>query len=460
MFSRPWAFWRRVQYLIGLSVLLFISTAGIYYGFIYTAPTCFDGVQNGLEAGIDCDGACLRICPFSVGNLDVKWARSFEVVPGQYNAVAYVVNPNKGAGVAELPYTFSLYDERGLITERSGLTVLPPNSVYPIFEGRIETNNRIPLQTQITFGDELVWLPAEEGSEQFEIVRRELSAVDSATPRLDAILRNDAFTEATNVEVIAIIFDASRNALTASRTEIPYFAGRSSENVVFTWRQPIAKTLRSCEVPTDVVLAIDLSGSMNDDGGEPPEPISSVLTAAEAFVSRLNTQDQISIVTYATEAEVLSSLTSNKENSIETIKKLSIKPEEEVGSTNTGDALKRTTEEISSSRHSENARKVLVLLSDGLATAPKEEPEAYALTAAEELKKTGTQIFTIGLGNKVNADFMRQIASGPDNYHFAPSVSTLSRVYETITAAICENGAAVVEIIPKTKTVFPPYTAP
>lgn len=457
MFSRPWALWRRVQYVVGLSVLLLLISTGFYYSFLYTAPTCFDGEQNGLEAGVDCDGSCLRICAFSVAEPNVEWVRSFEVVPGQYNAVAYVVNENQGAGVAELPYTFKLYDADGLIVERKGVTVLPPNSVYPIFEGRINTGDRIPLQTQIEFEENVIWLPAEAGSDQFEIVQRELAAVDSSAPRLDAVLRNDAFTEARDVEVVAIIFDGIRNALTASRTEIPYFGGRSSEEVVFTWRQPIAKTIRSCEVPTDVVLAIDLSGSMNDDGDTPPEPITSVLTAAEAFVSRLNTRDQVGVVTYATNADTVKTLTNDKMSVAETIQDLAIEPEEEVGSTNTGEALIRTMEEMSSSRHSPNARKVLVLLSDGLATAPEDEPEAYALTAADALKETGTQIFTIGLGDNVNADFMRRIASSENNYFFAPTVSTLSRVYESITAEICEDGPAVIEIIPKTKTVFPAF---
>ncbi len=450
---RPWAFWRRVEYGTGFGVFWILVFSFIYVQYFYAAPTCFDESQNGEERGVDCGGSCIRMCSFEVTKPTVAWARSFRVSDGQYNAVAYLDNKNKIAASPEVAYTFSLYDEQGLITERSGTTILPPDSSYPIFESRIDTGGRVPLQTFLEIGPIDLWLPAEAAVQQFTVTDRKLTGVD-ASPRLDAKLYNNSLTAADRVEVVATIFDRDGNALNASRTFVDNFDGRTEETVVFTWPEPIAKTLKSCEVPTDIVLALDVSGSMNNDSDNPPEPITSVKKAAESFVNRLGKNDQVSLVTFASDAVVASELTLAKSNVGAEIAALAIAPVEETGNTNTGDALLRAHEELTSIRHSVEARKVLVLLTDGLATAPEEEPEAYAVEAAGQVKASGIDIYAIGLGEQVNMDFVRSLATNELQAYRALGTADVNRIYETITSAICEEGPAVIQIVPKTKAAF------
>lgn len=451
--ERQWAFWRRVQYGTGFGVFWLFVFTFIYFANFHQPPNCFDGRQNGDERGLDCGGSCARICAFDVAAPSVQWARSFRVTEGQYNAVGYVQNTNRFAASPEVPYTLSLYDADGLIAQREGVTILPPDSVYPVFEARIQTNGRVPTQTFLEIGESTYWVASESGRDQFTVQSRTLTGAD-ARPRLEAQIYNNSLTEVNSVEVVATIFDARGNALTSSRTFIDDFAGRSSEVAVFTWPEPIAKTMRSCEVPTDVLMAIDLSGSMNNDGDTPPEPITSVLTAADAFTRRLQSGDQAGLVTFATEAVVMSTLTGNVAGVANAIKALTIDPAEETGSTNTGDALLRGGEELTSERHNLEARKVMVLLTDGLATAPDEDPEAYALSAAQTVKGQGVNLFTIGLGQNVNMEFVRQLASAPQQAYQAISVNEVDRIYKNITAEICEDGAAIIEIIPKTDAGF------
>jgi len=451
--ERKWAFWRRVQYGTGFSVVCLSFLLLIYFSAFHTPASCFDGRTNGGEAGVDCGGACARICAFAVTPPVISWAQSFRVADGQYNAVAYIENRNQSAATPELPYTFVLYEGNDVIAERTGTTVLPPDSEYPVFEGRIAVGNRVPTRTEIMLGDATMWLPASVGRNQFRVNSRELFDVDSR-PRLEAIIENRELFESKEVEVVATIFDSRGNPLTVSRTFIDNFAARSTETAVFTWPEPIATTLRSCEVPTDIVAAIDLSGSMNNDADNPPEPISSVLAAAQSFVARLQTADQVGVVTFATEALVAEPLTSSLTKAATTISRLVIDPAEETGSTNTGDAILRATEELTSDRHNTAARKVLVLLTDGLATAPDEAPEQYAHDAATAAKAAGVIVYTIGLGEQVNMDFVRQLATSPDNAYQAISRSQVDDIYSTITGNICEDGAAVIDIVPKTTASF------
>ena len=135
---------------------------------------------------------------------------------------------------------------------------------------------------------------------------------------------------------------------------------------------------------------------------------------------------------------------------------LAIDPKEERGNTNTGDALVQSLTELSSTRHNPDARKIVVLLTYGLATAPKKEPEAYAKEKAELLKTAGVTLYTIGLGKEVNMDFLRTLSSGDKFSYSAPTTATLGSIYKTITDSICEDGAARIDVIPVVSYGFAP----
>jgi Mg-chelatase subunit ChlD len=451
---RAWAFWRRVQYGFGYLAFLGLISTGVYFMYFYAAPTCFDNKQNGEEIGIDCGGnSCTRICAVSVRQPSVVWAKSFAVLPGQYNAVAYVDNTNPVAGTPELKYTFTLTDDAGVITERSGSTVLPPHSTYPIFEGRIDTKGRIPTATTLKLQSPELWLPALPNLSQFKTVDLKLVEAD-ARPQLNVKMENTSLDEAKSVEVVATIFDSKGVALTASQTFVDLFPGRVQKDLVFTWPNPIAKTVRSCSVPTDVVLAIDLSGSMNNDGGTPPQPVTAVLQAASAFVSNLHPEDRVSVVTFASKATVAVPLSSSATDTALAIKKLAIDPKEERGTTNTGDALVTAQAELNSTRHNPDARRVIVLLTDGLATSPGKTPDVYAKDKASLVKANDINLFTIGLGKEADMSFLQTIASGANQAFAAPTSAMLGSVYQTITGSICEDGAARIDVIPKVTNSF------
>lgn len=455
--TRWWAFWRRFQY--GAGVLMFFSVFGIgyYYANFYESPTCFDGRANGGERGVDCGGNCVRICAADVQPLRVVWAKSFEVTPGQYNAVAYIDNPNQVAATPEVGYTLELYNDSRLVAQRSGTTIIPPNSEYPVFEGRIFTDNREPVtETRLIIDSSDIWLPASIGRDQFRSIDIELLGAD-VRPRLNVEVENTELSGATDVEVVATIFNEVGEPVTASQTFIDSISARSTENIVFTWPNPIAKTVRSCIIPTDVVLGIDLSGSMNNDGDNPPQPVTDALAAAAIFANSLQEGDQIGVVTFATRAETTTSLTDLHGAVANAIASLEIAPAEEVGFTNTIQALEQAQAELNSNRHSEDARRVLVLLTDGLPTAAGDEPVIEnAVTTAKQLAEDGIEVYSIGLGDNVDADFIRQIASDQSNAYFAPNSADLQSIYAEITSSLCESGPTRIDVIAKTETNFAP----
>jgi Mg-chelatase subunit ChlD len=460
--SRPWAIRRRLLYAGPPIIIFFVYGLTTVLLFLFGNPTCFDGRENGSETGRDCGGACVRICAYEVQPPKVIWVNSFKIFDGQYNSVAYVENINQTAGSLAVPYTITLYNGEAEVARREGVTELPPNTLYPIFEGRIETVNDAPItETKITLEPPEVWQPATIDREQFFTRTFELTNAD-VRPRLTAELDNTSIFTVDDLEVVATIFNDENQPVTASQTKVDEFLAESTQTITFTWPSPIAKTVRSCIVPTDVVMAIDLSGSMNNDNENPPQPLTDALTAASTFTRNLSENDGVGLVTFASFAELTAPLTNDADQVAREISNLAIQPAEETGFTNTLAALEVAARELNSENHNPDARRVMVILTDGLPTDPDDErrvvEEAEAL--ADQLDLSGIEIYAIGLGEAVDRDFIRALASNNETAYFAPTGANLSTeltaIYDSITNSICETGPTRIDIIPRIQADFTP----
>ena len=182
------------------------------------------------------------------------------------------------------------------------------------------------------------------------------------------------------------------------------------------------------------------------------------LTAAKNFVLTLKENDQAAVVTFATEALTPVSLNNNHRSTASVIESLTITAADEIGFTNTVAALKAAQAELDSSRHSADARRALILLTDGLPTAKGDTgaivEEAKASAAA--LALSGVEIYAIGLGAGVNTEFVNSIASDQAHAYYAPTTSDLGSIYANITGSLCESGATRIDVIAKTPTNFTP----
>jgi hypothetical protein len=238
----PWALGRKLMYLAGTA--LFVSAlVGIPLYLIFQEdPSCVDGLQNQDERGIDCGGVCKILCLSEVNDLDILWSRSFKVTDGVYNAVAYIENTNFTATVRDLPYIFELYDNKNvLIAERRGEVTLSTNGATPIFEPAIQTGTRVPERTFFRFTATKRFVATSASKPTIEVEEKTLISPEDH-PRVTAELRNNSVDSYRDVEVVAIVYDRSSNAIAASKTEIPVFSPHSSRPVVFTWPAAFSTT--------------------------------------------------------------------------------------------------------------------------------------------------------------------------------------------------------------------------
>jgi hypothetical protein len=234
---------RKSLYTSVAGVLALVVLVFLYQTFLTAAPTCFDGVQNGNETGIDCGGSCSLVCANTAHAPVVLWSRIFQTSPTTYTAAAYIENDNPGAGAKRVGYSFQLFDaDNQLIIERDGTVDLPPVQTIPIIDVNIPVTNRTPARVLFGFSNLPTWYKVQSAVVPKLSVSNQNLAADAS--KLEATLTNGSFIDAHNVVVGAVLFDASGTARAASRS-ILSVGKNSSVPVVFTFPGGVSNIVRA-----------------------------------------------------------------------------------------------------------------------------------------------------------------------------------------------------------------------
>jgi hypothetical protein len=245
-----WASNRRFLYITGIIIFFAIVIGGpLVYKYENIPLTCHDGIQNQGETTIDRGGPCLILDERSILPYSVEWARALYVRDGTYNAVAYIQNPNKSAGVVKADYDFRFYDaDHVLLAERKGETYIMPAGITPIFEADIQTGNGVVAHTSFEFTNKpLVWEKMHSSVSSILVDGMLVSNVDSTT-KLSAIAHNTDVSKNSNISFVAVVFDTIGNAMSASATSVPTLAGSSAVSLGFTWPKAFPLLVGSTDV--------------------------------------------------------------------------------------------------------------------------------------------------------------------------------------------------------------------
>lgn len=246
-----WGLRRQIFYVAVLIVFFGVLAFLIILPNLNKAPTCADGQQNSDEGGVDCGGSCLRACIAKVDEITVLWARAFRVVPGRYNAVAYLENHNQNVAINKISYRFRFADANNIyIGKREGTTFVPSAGKFAVFEPALDLGSSIPVYVSFEFTSLPDWIQvSKEKLDQLKILVSGITLEDEETaPRLFATLKNRSFFMIPEVDVIAILYDASHNAISASRTYLDLLSPLETREVAFTWSEPFAKKVVTQEI--------------------------------------------------------------------------------------------------------------------------------------------------------------------------------------------------------------------
>ncbi|MEK7530370.1 MAG: hypothetical protein AAB573_00715 [Patescibacteria group bacterium] len=237
-----WAVRRQLAFFFSAVLLIGLIGLGVWYFFIYAPPSCFDGVQNNDEAGIDCDGSCALLC--RAPRVDAVWSRVLRVAPGVYHGVAKIKNPESLAKVDGLSYSFSFFDAKNiLVAVRKGQLQLNPGETRTIFEQSVVAPERVPVRAfvEVTGG---VWNKAETPARRVRIVRQE----PYANLRLDAEIENLTADPVLETTVFALLYNDRDIVIGVSKTTIDVLAPREQRPITFTWIEPFADEVERADV--------------------------------------------------------------------------------------------------------------------------------------------------------------------------------------------------------------------
>lgn len=199
--------------------------------------------------------------------------------------------------------------------------------------------------------------------------------------------------------------------------------------------------------PLDLVLAIDVSGSMS--GG----PLDAVKAGLTRMLDHLEPGDRLTLVTYSDRAEVrVTALDPIADRNALEIAIADLAPR---GATNIYDGLFVAYEHAAAAVLAERETRV-VLLSDGEATAGLTTP-ARMHALAEAYARQGIGLTTIGVGESFDVEVMRGLAEvGAGNFYFLEDPAAAREVFTEEVQTFLHPVALDVEIAFVTG---PAYTA-
>lgn len=246
-----WALKRQLFFMAIFLVILFVLGYLMISPYINEIPTCTDNKQNGDELGVDCGGSCSLACTFEVDKISVVWARTFQVIPGRYNAVAYLENQNKNAAIYKIKYRFRFSDkDNNYIGKREGETYIPTGGNFAIFEPGIGVGNSIPVYTTFEFTETPVWNKVSEDKiNQLKVFVSDIKLEnEDSKPHLSAVIKNDSLFTIPEVGVVALLYDENGNAVSVSRTYLNELKAEDEKGVDFTWPEPISENIVAKEI--------------------------------------------------------------------------------------------------------------------------------------------------------------------------------------------------------------------
>lgn len=199
--------------------------------------------------------------------------------------------------------------------------------------------------------------------------------------------------------------------------------------------EKVGDPVESVRSARDVVLAIDISGSMDAGDfvaadGANLQRLEGVRQVVTRFIEARE-GDRIALIVFGTRAYVQAPLTEDHDTIIDLLETTRVAMAGQ--QTALGDAIGLA---ISTFESSDVEQRLLILLSDGADTASRMSP----VNAAEIARVNGVEIFTIGVGNpegqgddRVDLETLREISNRTGgSFFFATDQEALADVYRRI----------------------------
>ncbi|MFA6554761.1 MAG: hypothetical protein WCS89_04655 [Candidatus Paceibacterota bacterium] len=230
-----WSSKRKLLYATIAGVIVVGGIGVPAFLVFYKAPTCFDGIQNGGEQGLDCGGRCSLLCQSSFTSPNVAWTRLEKVAPELYNVATYIINPNTEGEAKNVPYHMSLYDKDGiLIIDQASTITLPPHRNTLAFQGAVNVGKRIPTKVSFEFTSVPNWYKKIDTLSPIVVGNKDYRE-DSTGSSLQVSLKNNSLETIGRISVFVVLYNKENDAIGFSKTTLDQIPPQSTEVAPFTW---------------------------------------------------------------------------------------------------------------------------------------------------------------------------------------------------------------------------------
>lgn len=198
---------------------------------------------------------------------------------------------------------------------------------------------------------------------------------------------------------------------------------------------------RSLARPSAVALVVDVSGSMADAG-----KLTAVQSGLRAFVDRLRADDEVALVTFSTEAELVQRRRPRGDGRWLHAAIDRLTPG---GNTNLHAGLMLGLDELSRGDLGERHRRVIVL-TDGIANRGVTAPEQIVADTTRRAEAT-IDISTIGVGQNLDVPLLQRLAAGCRGlFHFVADGADVQKVFvqeaDALLAAVARRVRLEIEL--------------
>lgn len=223
------------QIIYGFVFLTIFSVFGFlfYLIFLKPAPTCFDGIQNQNEQGIDCGGPCAKIClPETLQPITIQKVQLFYPDRLHISLLAIIENRNPDYAVKNFKYIFKTYNkEDQLVDTFSGESFIYSSEIKYLAAVRLNASTTPAKYAELEITN-LDWVPAEEFSKPSLAFQNWQLENDLSQLVVKGRVINNDVVSFSKVKIVGVFTNNLGKIVGVSQTEIEKIAPGEVESFV------------------------------------------------------------------------------------------------------------------------------------------------------------------------------------------------------------------------------------
>jgi hypothetical protein len=231
-----WRLQRQIIIFFTYFLIVFIPFSFITYKLLQKPASCYDGLLNSDETGVDCGGSCQLRCDGTYKDLKINFARAMKVTDNVYDIFVLVENFNDKVEFPVVPYNLGFYNEQGealgsstgtltIAPQAKGVVYLPNVNIKQLpkvvdfklgkYAGVANYFNDTPVKIQVG-----AWVSQRGANDTLQVVGE---------------LENPYSKEYFDLEVYALLYDETKTVYAVGKTEVRKIGGREKTAVAYTW---------------------------------------------------------------------------------------------------------------------------------------------------------------------------------------------------------------------------------